>query len=94
MRVISADFAPACFAVSRQVAVTVATSLMMLRAAGLAAAFYLIRDGHMPAKNITVVEDLHTEGGSLDGAGDPEEGYIIRGGHGHRRREPRHRPPC
>jgi len=38
------------------------------------------RHGHLPAKNITVVEDLHTEGGSLDGAGNPEEGYIIRGG--------------
>ncbi len=48
--------------------------------AGLAVAFYLIRDGHMPAANITVVEDLDTEGGSLDGAGNPEDGYIIRGG--------------
>ncbi len=48
--------------------------------AGLAVAFYLIRDGHMPAENITVVEDLDTEGGSLDGAGSPEDGYIIRGG--------------
>ncbi len=48
--------------------------------AGLATAFYLIRDGHMPAANITVVEDLDTEGGSLDGAGNSEDGYIIRGG--------------
>lgn len=48
--------------------------------AGLAAAFYLIRDGHMPAKNITIIESMDIEGGSLDGAGNPEEGYIVRGG--------------
>ena len=48
--------------------------------AGLAAAFYLIRDGHMPAKNITIIESMAIEGGSLDGAGNPEEGYIVRGG--------------
>ena len=39
--------------------------------AGLAAAFYLIRDGHMPAANITVVESLDIEGGSLDGLDAP-----------------------
>lgn len=48
--------------------------------AGMAAAFYLIRDGHMPAGNITIIEGLKVEGGSLDGAGNAEEGYIIRGG--------------
>lgn len=48
--------------------------------AGMAAAFYLIRDGHMPAENITIIEDQGVAGGSLDGAGNPEEGYIIRGG--------------
>ncbi|WP_421568943.1 oleate hydratase [Stenotrophomonas sp. PD6] len=48
--------------------------------AGLAAAFYLIRDGGMPAANITLIDSLDIEGGSLDGAGNPEQGYLIRGG--------------
>lgn len=47
---------------------------------GLAAAFYLLRDAHMPAENITILEEMDIEGGSMDGAGNPEEGYIIRGG--------------
>ncbi len=47
---------------------------------GMSAAFFLIRDGHMPAENITILENLPKEGGSLDGAGNAEEGYIIRGG--------------
>jgi len=48
--------------------------------AGLSAAFFLIRDGHMPAQNITLLEEGHIEGGALDGAGNAEEGYIVRGG--------------
>ncbi|MFD1629373.1 oleate hydratase [Pseudopedobacter beijingensis] len=48
--------------------------------AGMAAAYYFIRDGHVPAKNITFIEQLHIEGGSLDGAGNAKDGYIIRGG--------------
>ncbi|MEN2489531.1 oleate hydratase [Flavobacterium sp. B11] len=48
--------------------------------AGMAAAYYFIRDGRIPAKNITFLEQLHIDGGSLDGAGNPKEGYIIRGG--------------
>lgn len=48
--------------------------------AGLAAAFYLIRDGHMPAANITIIEGQSVEGGSLDGSGNPEAGYLVRGG--------------
>lgn len=47
---------------------------------GLAAAFYLIRDGHMPAQNITILEEMDVAGGSMDGSGNPEDGYIIRGG--------------
>lgn len=47
---------------------------------GLAAAFYLIRDGHMPAENITILEEMSVEGGSMDGAGNPDDGYIVRGG--------------
>lgn len=48
--------------------------------AGLAAAFYLIRDGGLAGKDITILDTVHIEGGSLDGAGNPEDGYIIRGG--------------
>jgi oleate hydratase len=48
--------------------------------AGLAAAFFLIRDGHMPGANITLLEALKVEGGALDGSGNAEEGYLIRGG--------------
>lgn len=47
---------------------------------GLATAYYLIRDGHVPAANITFIEQLHVEGGSLDGAGNATDGYLIRGG--------------
>mgnify|MGYP000114227189 CR=1 FL=1 len=48
--------------------------------ASLAAAAFLIRDGHMPAKNIHIFEESDVIGGSMDGAGDAEKGYIIRGG--------------
>ncbi len=48
--------------------------------AGLAAAFYLIRDGHMPGGNITILDEVDIAGGSLDGAGDAESGYLLRGG--------------
>jgi oleate hydratase len=48
--------------------------------AGLAAAFYMIRDGGMTGGNITILDGMEIEGGSLDGAGNPEDGYIIRGG--------------
>ncbi|PZP45210.1 MAG: oleate hydratase, partial [Pseudopedobacter saltans] len=48
--------------------------------AGLSAAYYFIRDGRVPAENITFIEQLHVEGGSMDGAGNAKDGYIIRGG--------------
>ncbi|WP_421736154.1 oleate hydratase [Caulobacter sp.] len=48
--------------------------------AGLAAAFYLIRDGGMKGEDITILDTMEIVGGSLDGAGDAESGYIIRGG--------------
>ncbi|MGX0905243.1 oleate hydratase [Roseovarius sp. MBR-79] len=47
---------------------------------GLSAAFFLIRDGHMPGCNITLLESQDIEGGALDGAGTAEDGYIVRGG--------------
>jgi len=48
--------------------------------AGLAAAFYMIRDGGMKGEDITILDAMQIEGGSLDGAGNPADGYIIRGG--------------
>lgn len=47
---------------------------------GLTAAFFLIRDGHMPGKNIIILESQKIEGGALDGAGNAEDGYVVRGG--------------
>lgn len=46
----------------------------------LAAAAFLIRDGHMPAENITIYESLNRMGGSMDGQGSAQEGYTARGG--------------
>ena len=46
----------------------------------LAAAAFMIRDGGMPGKNISVLETLPVIGGSLDGSGDPAAGYSLRGG--------------
>jgi oleate hydratase len=46
----------------------------------LAAAAFLIRDGDLPGRNITVLEELDRLGGSLDGSGSAQTGYVIRGG--------------
>ena len=46
----------------------------------LAAAVYLIRDAHVPGKNIQILETLDVDGGSLDGSGDAKRGFMIRGG--------------
>lgn len=48
--------------------------------AGLATAYYFIRDGQIAAKNITIIDQLNIEGGSMDGAGNAKDGYLIRGG--------------
>ena len=48
--------------------------------AALASAAYLIRDGGFAGQDIQILEETPLLGGSLDGAGDPEEGYVIRGG--------------
>jgi oleate hydratase len=48
--------------------------------ASLAAAAFLIRDGDIRGCNITIIEALDRLGGSLDGAGSAEAGYVIRGG--------------
>lgn len=46
----------------------------------LAAAEYLIRDGHMDGKNITILEQKNISGGALDGSGNAKDGYLARGG--------------
>lgn len=48
--------------------------------ASMAAAFFLVRDGRMPGENITIFERKDINGGALDGSGNAEEGYVIRGG--------------
>lgn len=48
--------------------------------AGLAAAVFLIRDGHMAGEKIHVLEELSLSGGSLDGKFIPYDGFVTRGG--------------
>ena len=48
--------------------------------AGLSAAYYFIRDGHIPGENIVFLDKLSIEGGSLDGVGNAQDGYLVRGG--------------
>jgi oleate hydratase len=48
--------------------------------ASLAGAAFLIRDGLIPGVDIHIFEELKITGGSLDGAGSPNKGYVIRGG--------------
>lgn len=46
----------------------------------MAAAAFMIRDGGMSGNNITILEAEPILGGSLDGAGNAEAGYSLRGG--------------
>ena len=46
----------------------------------LSAAAFMIRDGGMKGPNISILEATPLLGGSLDGAGNPETGYSLRGG--------------
>ena len=48
--------------------------------ASMAAAAFLIRDGDFLGHNITILEELNDIGGSLDGSGSAEKGYVLRGG--------------
>ena len=48
--------------------------------ASLAGAAYLIRDCNFKGENIHIIEGLKVLGGSNDGAGSPENGFICRGG--------------
>ncbi|TNE81242.1 MAG: oleate hydratase, partial [Gammaproteobacteria bacterium] len=51
--------------------------------ASLASAVYLIKDARVPGGNIHIIEQDEIPGGALDGAGDAENGFIIRGGRMH-----------
>ncbi|OHS99044.1 myosin-cross-reactive antigen [Tritrichomonas foetus] len=46
----------------------------------LAGALFLIRDANFKGENITIYEPLKVNGGSCDGIGTPEGGYMMRGG--------------
>lgn len=48
--------------------------------ASLAGAAYLVRDCNMEGKNIHILESMHVLGGSNDGIGTPEGGFVARGG--------------
>lgn len=48
--------------------------------ASMAAAAYLIRDCGFPGDQITIYEGMHILGGSNDGIGTPETGFVCRGG--------------
>lgn len=47
---------------------------------GMAAAAFLIRDAGMTPSRITILEASDADGGALDGAGNSETGWLIRGG--------------
>jgi len=48
--------------------------------ASLASAAYFIKEGGIAGDHITIYEELEVAGGSLDGSGSAEKGYILRGG--------------
>ncbi|AMR25549.1 oleate hydratase (plasmid) [Hymenobacter psoromatis] len=48
--------------------------------ASLAAAAFLLRDGQLPGANIHIFEEAELVGGSLDAAGQADQGYVMRGG--------------
>jgi oleate hydratase len=48
--------------------------------ASMAAAVFMIRDGDILGRNITILEETGRLGGSLDGAGSAVDGYVLRGG--------------
>lgn len=51
--------------------------------AGLASAVYLIKDAGIIPENIHILEKDLIAGGATDGAGNPEQGYVVRGGRMH-----------
>ncbi len=51
--------------------------------ASLASAVYLEKDAGVPGQNIHILEKDPIIGGALDGAGDTEKGFVVRGGRMH-----------
>lgn len=51
--------------------------------AGLASAVYLIKDANICGENIHILEKDLIAGGATDGAGNAEQGYVVRGGRMH-----------
>ncbi|MFT7594228.1 MAG: oleate hydratase, partial [Paracoccaceae bacterium] len=51
--------------------------------ASLASAKFLIDDAGIPGKNIEILEKDNVLGGAMDGAGDPDTGFVARGGRMH-----------
>jgi len=51
--------------------------------ASLAAAKYLINDAGVLGENIHILEQDGILGGALDGAGEPDDGFVVRGGRMH-----------
>lgn len=48
--------------------------------ASMAAAAYLVRDANFDGRNIHVLESMDVLGGSNDGAGSVQQGFVCRGG--------------
>ncbi|GAA1928692.1 oleate hydratase [Microbacterium aoyamense] len=48
--------------------------------ASLSGAIFMIRDGQLPGRAITILEELDLPGGALDGIKKPKKGFVIRGG--------------
>lgn len=48
--------------------------------ASMAAAGFLIRDGQLDPKKVTILEASNVDGGALDGAGNALTGWLLRGG--------------
>jgi len=51
--------------------------------ASLASAVYLEKDAGVPGQNIHILEKDKIAGGALDGAGNAEKGFVVRGGRMH-----------
>jgi oleate hydratase len=52
----------------------------------LSSAVYLILDAGINPEKITILEQNSVTGGALDGSGNPETGYVIRGGRMHEKK--------
>ena len=55
--------------------------------ASMAAAAYLVRDANFDGHNIHILESMDVLGGSNDGAGSVQQGFVCRGGRMSQRRD-------